>query len=406
MMLAMIGVPLTIGSVRLASNLLLAPVAGYCDLAFRMTARSCGGVGLACTDLLSPHGLLKNSQKSLDLARANDEDQPICMQLYGADPAILTAGAQWAVDHGATVVDINMGCPVDKVVKKNGGSMLLCDVDRTLALMERVVDAVDRASSGRVPTTAKLRLGWDANSIVAPTLARALEQIGVAAITVHGRTTEQRFKGEVNHEGIAEVVSAVEHIPVIGNGDVTTPQECTEMLERTNCAGVMIGRGSFSAPWIFRDCWDYQRTGIAPTEPSVEDKIELIRRYFTLMLEHRGTKYALTHMRRRITWFGKRLSPCKPLKEAVRTAKTPEEVHRALDSFLAGGLRLKQNPSHHLACEHNTYVSDPLESISVENSSQCPTPRNHLHVGCEELMNSSGESGDTAHPPLRGRTLA
>ncbi len=371
----MIGVPLTIGSVRLASNLLLAPVAGYCDLAFRMTARSCGGVGLACTDLLSPHGLLKNSQKSLDLARTNAEDQPICMQLYGADAEILASGAQWAVEHGATVVDINMGCPVDKVVKKNGGSMLLCDIDRTLSLMERVVGAVDRASNGRVPTTAKVRLGWDADSIVAPTLARKLEQIGIAAITVHGRTAQQRFKGEVNHEGIAQVVAAVERIPVIGNGDVTTAQQCAAMIETTGCAGVMIGRGSFSAPWIFRDCWEFQRTSVTPTEPSLEEKIALIRQYFTLMLEQRGQPYALTHMRRRITWFGKRLGPCKPMKEIVRTAKSPDEVHRAFDAFLAGDLRLKQNPPRQTDGDRNKCVSDPLESVSSK------TPENVHRVG-------------------------
>lgn len=335
----MIGVPLEIGSLRLSSNLLLAPVAGYCDLSFRMVARSCGGVGLACTDLLSPYGLLRGEAQSLGLARTNDEDSPISMQLYGVDAQILADAAMWAVDHGADVVDLNMGCPVDKVVKKNGGSTLLRDVPCTLRLMERVVEAVDRASGGRVPTTAKMRLGWDANSIVAPMLARALESIGVAAVTVHGRTTAEKFRGDVNLVGIGEVVAAVDRVPVIGNGNVTTPELCLAMLEQTGCAGVMIGRGAFSAPWLFRDCWAMQTTGRAPTEPSEQEKVELIRRYFELMLEYRSERAAMTQIRRRITWFGKRLGPCKPLKEAIRLAEKPEAVFRALEAFEKGGLR-------------------------------------------------------------------
>src|SRR5690606_19879203 len=147
----------------------------------------------------------------------NDEDKPVGMQLYGADAGLLADAARWAVDHGATVVDINMGCPVDKVTKKNGGSTLLCDPDSTVKLTERVVKAVDDASGGRVPTTAKVRLGWDDSRIVAPLLARRLEKVGVVAVTVHGRTTEQMFKPSVRLEGIARVVEAVERIPVIGN---------------------------------------------------------------------------------------------------------------------------------------------------------------------------------------------
>ncbi len=331
----MIASPLTIGPVELDTNLLLAPVANYCDLAFRIVTRSLGGVGLACTDLLSPHGLLKETARSIDLAQTNELDSPICMQLYGCDPDILSAGAQWAVDHGADVIDINMGCPVDKVAKKNGGSLLLCDALKTVRLTERVVAAVDRASLGRVPVTAKLRLGWDDSRIIAPGLARDLEQIGVAAITVHGRTTEQRFKGDVRLDGIARVVESVERIPIIGNGDVTSPAACMNMLRETGCDGVMIGRGAFAAPWIFRDCWAAQSDAPAPAEPTHLEKIKIIRRYFDLMLEYRNEHYAMTHIRRRISWFAKRLGPCKPFKETVRLAQTPADVYAALDRYLA-----------------------------------------------------------------------
>ncbi|GAB4555619.1 MAG: tRNA dihydrouridine synthase DusB [Phycisphaerales bacterium] len=332
--------PLTVGPLQLRTNLLLAPVANYCDLAWRLTCRDEGAVALACTDLLSPQGLLRGTARSLDIASTTDDDAPLCMQLYGGDPDTLADGAVWAVKHGADVVDINMGCPVDKVTKKDGGSKLLCDVPRTLTLVDTVARAIDRASKGRVPLTAKLRLGWDRSCIVAPDLARALEQRGVTLVTVHGRTTDQRFKGAVDHDAIRDVVQAVDTIPVIGNGDVTEPEDALTMIQRTGCHGVMIGRGSFSAPWLFRRAWNLQTTGDPGPEPDEAHKIACARRYFDRMLAFRDERYALHHIRTRISWIGKRLGPCKPLKERIRTAQSAGDVHRALDEFIAGNLRV------------------------------------------------------------------
>lgn len=337
-----VGRALSIGPVELATNVLLAPVAQYCDLSWRITCREQGGVAMACTDLLSPHGLMRGTAKSLDLAATNEADSPLCMQLYGADPDVLADGAVWAVRHGADVIDINMGCPVDKVTKKNGGSLLLCDPDRTVRLAERVVASVGRASRDRVPVTAKVRLGWDDTCIVAPELARRLERVGIALVTVHGRTTEMRFRGACRLDGIREVVEAVDRIPVVGNGDVTEPGDALAMMEATGCRGVMIGRGSFATPWIFRRAWSLQTTGDAGAEPSESEKVSIIRRYFSLMLEHRDERYALHHIRRRISWFGKGLGPCKPLKQAVQGAREARLVHEALDRFEAGGLRLME----------------------------------------------------------------
>lgn len=334
-----IGRALVIGPVRLATNLLLAPIANYCDLAFRIVCREQGGLGLACTDLLSPHGLLRGTAQSLDLARTNELDQPIGMQLYGAEASIMCEGARWAVQHGATVVDINMGCPVDKVTKKNGGSMLLCHPDSTVSMAGEVVRAVERASGGRVPVTAKMRLGWSSGSIVAPELARRLEEEGIAAVTVHGRTTEQRFTGVADWSGIARVVERVRRIPVIGNGDVTSGGDVVAMMSQTGCAGVMIGRGALSTPWIFRQGWAAQGGGVSGEEPDEAGKIGIIRRYLDLMVEYRGEHYAMNHIRRRITWFAKRLPACKPFKEAVRGARSPGEVHEACERFLCGELR-------------------------------------------------------------------
>ncbi len=352
--------PLQIGPVRLPTNLLLAPVAGYCDLAFRTVCREWGGVGLACTDLLSPQGLLRGTATSLDLARTNDFDKPVGMLLYGSDPEIMGAGARWAVEHGATVIDINMGCPVDKVTKKDGGSKLLTDLPRALAIVRAVVRELERCSAGRVPLTCKMRLCWSdadyaAGAACSPALARQLAEEGVAAVTVHGRTTEQKFAGVVRLDGIARVAEAVAgRIPVIGNGDVRTPEDGERMIHETGCSGVMIGRGAFSRPWLFRDCWEFLCTGRRPPPPSEERKIETIRRYFDLLREYRGDRDALDQIRKRISWFAKGMAEngtpiergsasesgvpdeprsLKPFKESIRLAPDCGAVYAALDAY-------------------------------------------------------------------------
>ncbi len=265
-----------IGPIQLRTPLLLAPMAGYCDLPFRVLCRELGGVGLASTDLLNCHSILKGHPCALQLAATAPADQPLCMQLYGNSNDPLPEAARWAVDHGAVIIDINMGCPVDKVAKKNGGSLLLCDVESTVRLADSIVKAVrDR----NVPVTAKVRLGWDRTRIVAPRLAVALENIGIAAVTVHGRTTEQMFKGQADLDGIAEVVASVKSIPVIGNGDITEPGHVVRMMEQTGCAGVMIARGAIRTPWIFRRAEELLRTGIAGPEPTLMEKIQIVRRH-------------------------------------------------------------------------------------------------------------------------------
>jgi len=300
--------PVTIGRMTLATNLLLAPIAGYCDLAFRLVARACGGVGLACTDLLCPEGLVRENRRSMVLAATCAEDSPICMQIYGGEAGPMCEAARWAEDHGAAVVDINMGCPVDKITKRDGGSKLLCDPDRTLGIVEKVA-AVLR----HVPLTAKLRLGWDDTCLVAPYLAARLEQAGVAMVTVHGRTTQMRFGGQARLEGIAEVVAAVKSIPVIGNGDVRTPMDAATMLAKTGCRGVMIGRAALSRPWIFRDTWSYLTTGTIPPPPTIQEKCGMMRRHFELMAEHR----------------------CRMLKQGMVAINTAADFDRVMGAFLS-----------------------------------------------------------------------
>ena len=326
--------PLTVGRVKLATNLLLAPIAGYCDLAFRLVARSCGGVGLGCTDLLSPEAVLRETRRTMELAATNDDDRPLAMQLYGSDVQKLCDAARWAEDHGATIVDINMGCPVDKITKKDGGSKLLCNPDNTLRIVERVA-----ASLRTAPLTCKLRLGWDDSSIVAPYLAARLEDAGVALVTVHGRTTEMRFSGQARLDGIAQVVAAVKCIPVIGNGDVKTPQDAKRMIEVTGCAGVMIGRGALAAPWIFRDTWSYLTTGVVPEPPTIERKVELMMTHFRNIVEFRGERAAAVDFRKRVSWYAKKMHPCRMLKEEARMLESARQFEDIVARFLEWRLR-------------------------------------------------------------------
>ncbi len=318
-----------IGNLQLETPLLLAPIAGYCDVSFRVIARSCGGVGLAVTDLLDPEGVLRQTRRSMQLVATCEEDSPLSMQLYGGNVERLCEAARWAEDHGAHVIDINMGCPVDKITKKDGGSKLLCNPENTVRMVEQVIKTLKHT-----PLTAKLRLGWDDTCIVAPSLARRLEEVGVQLITIHGRTTEMRFSGHARLDGIAEVVAAVKSIPVIGNGDIRTPQDAKRMIDVTGCSGVMIGRGALSRPWIFRDTWSYLTTGIIPPTPTIQEKCAMIRRHYYNLEKYRSPKSAIIEFRKRISWYAKEMNPCRILREGVRTINNSTDFEDAINRFL------------------------------------------------------------------------
>ncbi len=320
---------LHIGPFHTDCPVLLAPIAGYTDLAFRLMCRAAGHTGLTYTELLHSRGIVEQKRDSLEIARVSESDQPFGVQLYGNDPDWFCQAAQWAEAQGAALIDINMGCPVDKVTKTNGGSMLLCDPDRTARLAERIVRAV------RIPVTAKLRLGWSECDLTAPRLARQLEAVGIQLITIHGRTTAQRFKGVANLDGIAEVVAAVQRVPVIGNGDVDSAKAAVRMVEHTRCAGVMVARAAIKRPWVLREIHERLTTGQTPAEPSVLEKIRLIRLHFDLMRKFRGDRMAMIVMRGRIASYGASLGHVKPFKERVRLMQQPEEFDAAIDDLQA-----------------------------------------------------------------------
>src|SRR2546429_4725027 len=226
------------GALNLDSNLFLSPLAGYTNLPFRLVVREIGGVGLATTDLVNARSLLEKNSKALKLIESSPADRPLAVQLFGSVPEEMRDAAVYLESIGISAVDINMGCPVRKVCRVGGGSAMMTELDKTARLVKGMVDAV------KIPITAKMRLGLDDQNITAPDLARTLEDVGAAAIFVHGRTREQGFSGAVNLAGIRAVVQAVQRIPVIGNGDVTTPDAASKMIEQTGCAGVSIGRGA------------------------------------------------------------------------------------------------------------------------------------------------------------------
>ena len=227
-----------IGPLELQSNLFLSPLAGYTNLPFRLVIREVGGVDLCTTDLVNARSLLERNKKALKLIETNERDRPLAVQLFGSVPEEMRDAAVDLEQRGIASVDINMGCPVRKVCRVGGGSAMMMEHAKTAALVKGMVDAV------KIPVTAKMRLGWDDENITAPELARVLEDVGVAAIFVHGRTREQGFSGTVNLAGIRAVAQAVKRIPVIGNGDVTTPESAKKMFDDTGCAGAPPGAGA------------------------------------------------------------------------------------------------------------------------------------------------------------------
>jgi nifR3 family TIM-barrel protein len=228
-----------------------------------------------------------------------------------------------------------MGCPVDKITKRDGGSMLLCRPDDTVRLAEKV-----RRALRRVPLTAKMRLGWDDTRIVAPRLARQLEEIGVQMITIHGRTTEMKFTGQARLDGIAQVVASVKSIPVIGNGDIKSPHDAARMMRITRCAGVMIGRAALSRPWIFRDTASYLSTGLIPPEPTIEDKCDMMSRHFHNLCQYRSPRAAVVEFRKRVSWYARTMNPCREMKDAMRAVRDPEHFDQIVREFLDWRLAL------------------------------------------------------------------
>jgi len=316
-----------IGRHEFDSNLFLSPLAGYTNLPFRLVVREIGGLDWATTDLVNARSLLERNPRALQLVQTCPAEKLLAAQLFGAVPEEMRDAAALVEMMGIASVDINMGCPVKKVVGIGGGSAMMTELKKTQALVRGMVGAV------KIPITAKMRLGWDEQNLTAPDLARALEDVGVAAIFVHGRTRAQGFSGTVNLAGIRAVVQAVKSIPVIGNGDVTTPEAAKKMFDETGCAGVSIGRGAFYNPWIFRHTLDYLRTSAVAAEPAYAERARVMRRHLDLMVEVFGEDLGCKLFRKPASWYAKRFGPAKEFKRGVTQFRTRAEFEALLAAY-------------------------------------------------------------------------
>ena len=365
------------GTLKLESNLFLSPLAGYTNLPFRLVIREVGGVDLCTTDLVNARSLLERNPKALKLIETNDIDRPLAVQLFGGVAEEMRDAALYLESIGISAIDINMGCPVRKVVKTGGGSAMMTELDKTQKLVRGMVDAL------KIPVTAKMRLGWDDDNLTAPDLARALEDTGIAAIFVHGRTRAQGFEGTVKLAGIRKVVEAMNSVPVVGNGDITTPEAAKRMFEETGCAGVSMGRGAFYNPWIFKHTRHFMETGELLPEPSFEERIRVLRRHYDLMFEVFGEDRGSIMFRKVAPWYAKRFGPAKPFNKAVVQIKSREDFERVLAEYLEwrekftdeGGNLL---PQYELPPMVASFMQEP--ETAVEKRKAIPVPKGPVEV--------------------------
>ncbi|HUE13017.1 MAG TPA: tRNA dihydrouridine synthase DusB [Planctomycetaceae bacterium] len=316
--------PLTYGSLALPSRYLLSPLAGFTNWSFRRVVHELGGVGLTTTDLVNARGLLTGSPKTLSMIETCPAERPFAVQIFGGDAAILCDAARFLEARGVDSVDINMGCPVDRITRGGAGASMMCRADATIALARQVVEAVS------IPVTVKMRLGWDSTQITAPKFAREFEQAGVAAVAIHGRTREQGFTGQVDRDGIRQVVEAVERIPIIGNGDIRTIADAARMLSETGCAGISVGRGALANPWIFRQLAAWEETGRYDPPGNFEQRLELLKQQFGYLEESRGTHSAIIMFRKTAHWYLKAMRVPSWLRNRFQVARTAAEIDAAL----------------------------------------------------------------------------
>ena len=311
----------------------LSPMAGLTDSVFRRLIKRLGGCGLVMTEFTSAEGLTRNSLKSKRMLFYHEEERPVTAQLFGAEPSRLAEATRMVEDLGFDAIDLNLGCPAKKVVKACGGSALL----RETKLLEEILKTIRAATS--LPFTIKIRAGWSETEIVSVQVGKMAEDIGINAIAFHPRTRVQGFSGHSDWNLIGELKAALK-IPVIGNGDIVTPEDAFRMKRETGCDGVMIGRGALSNPWIFRQIHELEN-GLAPTQPDVAAKYHLIKSYFQLLFEEE-TPGAIGKMKQFASWFTHAIPYGAALRKSIYESQTESEVMDRIEEFFHTALAASQ----------------------------------------------------------------
>lgn len=317
-----------IGRVTIQNPLVLAPMAGVTNWPFRLLCRE-QGCGLLCTEMVSDKALIYDSKRTFRMLTIMPDEHPISVQLFGAEAGSMAEAARIVAEQGADLIDINMGCPAPKIVKGRGGCSLMREPELAESIILAVVRAVDR------PVTVKMRLGWDPDSINVLDLAKRAEQAGASALTVHGRTRVQFYSGKADWEWIDRVARSLS-IPVIGNGDIWTPEDAALRLGTTACAGVMIGRGALGNPWLFGRTIEYLSTGRVPPDPGPRVRVETALRHMQMLIQYKGEYLAVREMRKHAAWYLKGLPGAAETRLKINSAETPGQMEEILMTYLAG----------------------------------------------------------------------
>ncbi|MFA9424544.1 MAG: tRNA dihydrouridine synthase DusB [Sedimentibacter sp.] len=319
---------LKIGTIELNTNIMLAPMAGVTDLTYRTICKEMGA-GFVCTEMVSAKGLYYKDIKTQQLMKVNEKNRPVSLQIFGSDPDIMSYVVENYINQRKDIdaIDINMGCPVPKIVKNGDGSALM----RTPELAGQIINKIKKIANK--PVTAKIRAGWDSKNVNAVEFAKILEFNGADMIAVHGRTREQYYSGKADYNIIKDVKSSV-NIPVVGNGDIYTPEDAIRMLKTTNCDAVMVGRGILGNPWLIMNIAKILSGNNDFFEPSANDKIEMIKRHASMLVDELDEKIALLEMRKFAAWYMKGMKNSSETRNHINKITKADELYRVLDKYL------------------------------------------------------------------------
>lgn len=316
-----------IGNVEIKNKIVFAPMAGVSNISFRKIIKEMGA-GLIYSEMVSNMGIIYNSKKTIELLKINDEERPISIQIFGSDTESFINAAKYVEENfKPEIIDINMGCPVPKVaVKSQAGSALLKNPEKIYEIVKNVVDNI------KTPVTVKIRLGWDKNNINCIEIAKLIEKAGASAIALHARTRADGYSGKADWKYIKQVKENVS-VPVIGNGDVTSPEEAIKMLKETNCDAVMIGRATLGNPWIIKKCVEKLENDIDIPDPSYTERIDMILKHYNLLKENTNEKTALLEIKTHALWYLKYIPNSKEIKRQISVVKTEKEFLEILKTF-------------------------------------------------------------------------